>query len=251
MLVGIKVDEGAKAYPGHPGEWLTVGLDGLHQRLVVYREMGASFAKWRAVFTIANDQPSQDCIRANALALARYAAECQAEGLVPIVEPEIVMKGAHSLATTATVLTSVLQILFEELAEERVLLEGIILKPAMVLPGASAIEQATVDDVADATLKCLIKTVPAAVPAIAFLSGGQDGDLATARLRAMNSRKSDVTWALSFSFGRAIQQPALSIWAGELNRLKAAQTALLKRAEANTMAREGAVEAGIEARPAA
>ena len=216
IIPGIKVDTGAKDMAGHAGEKVTEGLDGLRDRLAEYFQMGARFAKWRAVIAVGDGIPSRGCIEANANALARYAALCQEAGLVPVVEPEVLMDGAHTMERCCEVTEEVLRTVFNQLYSQRVMLEGLILKPNMVLPGLACPRQETVDEVADATVKCLLRAVPAAVPGIAFLSGGQSGELASARLNAMNVRfKSQLPWALAFSFARAIQQPALEIWHGE------------------------------------
>jgi len=227
-----------------PGEKVTEGLDGLRARLAEYAQMGARFAKWRAVFSIGDGTPSRACIEANAHALARYAALCQEAGLVPVVEPEVLMEGAHSLETCREVTENVLRRVFSELHSQRVRLEGLILKPNMVLPGLTCPTQETVDEVADATVKCLLRVVPAAVPGVTFLSGGQSGELASARLNAMNARfKSQLPWGLAFSFGRAIQQPTLEIWHGEQTNTKAAQQSLYHRAACNKAARRGEYDA--------
>lgn len=240
IIPGIKVDTGAVPMAGHPGEKVTEGLDGLRKRLNDYAEMGARFAKWRAVISIGETIPSRGCIEANAQALARYAALCQEAGLVPIVEPEVLMQGDHTLERCARVTEELLRTLFHHLYTQRVMLEGIILKPSMVLPGTDCPKQEIVDAVADATVQCLLRTVPAAVPGIAFLSGGQAGELASAHLNAMNVRfKSQAPWPLTFSFSRAIQQPALSIWKGESANIAAAQSALMLRANCNRAARKG------------
>jgi len=237
---GIKVDTGAKELAGHPGEKVTEGLDGLRDRLQEYFQMGARFAKWRAVITIGPGIPSWGCIEANAHALARYAAMCQAEGLVPVVEPEVVMDGDHTLETCCEVTERVLRAVFSELFTQRVVLEGMVLKPNMVLPAMSTSIHPTLDEVADATVNCFLQSVPAAVPAIAFLSGGQPAELASARLNAMNARfKSRLPWELAFSFARAIQQPALEIWNGCQANVAAAQRALYHRARCNQAARRG------------
>ncbi len=247
IIPGIKVDTGAKELAGHPGEKITEGLDGLRERLTEYLQMGARFAKWRAVIAIDNKIPSGSCIEANAQALARYAALCQEAGLVPIVEPEVLMDGNHTLERCREVTEEVLRTVFNQLNSQRVMLEGIILKPNMVLPGLTSPKQKSVDDVADATVTCLLRAVPAAVPAIAFLSGGQSGELASARLNAMNVRfKSRLPWALAFSFARAIQQPALEIWSGQDANVKAAQQALLHRARCNWAARGGEYTAAMD-----
>jgi fructose-bisphosphate aldolase class I len=240
IIPGIKVDLGAKPLAGHPSEKVTEGLDGLRERLIEYSKMGARFAKWRAVITVGDGIPSQGCIEANAHALARYAALCQEAGLVPMVEPEVLMDGDHSLARCGAVTEDVLRRVFNQLYKQRVLLEGMILKPSMVLPGLTCPHQETVDEVADATVHSFLRSVPAAVPVIAFLSGGQSPELASARLNAMNVRfKSRLPWALSFSFARAIQQPALDLWRGEAANVLAAQRALYHRAKCNRNARRG------------
>jgi fructose-bisphosphate aldolase class I len=247
IVPGIKVDIGAKAMAGHPGEKITEGLDGLRDRLREYFQMGARFVKWRAVMAIGDDIPSRSCIEANAQALARYAALCQEAGLVPVVEPEVLMDGGHTLERCRQVTAEVLHTVFDQLDTQRVMLEGMILKPNMVLPGLTCPQQEAVDEVADATVTCLLRAVPAAVPGIAFLSGGQSGELASARLNAMNVRfKSRLPWELAFSFARAIQQPALEIWKGNEANLKAAQPALIHRAKCNQAARRGEYSAAME-----
>jgi len=247
IIPGIKVDIGAKDLAAHPGEKITEGLDGLRVRLQEYFQMGARFAKWRAVISIGDGIPSRSCIEANAQALARYAALCQEAGLVPIVEPEVLMDGEHTLERCHKVTEEVLRNVFIQLNCQRVLLEGMILKPNMVLPGLSCPKQASVDEVTNITVNSLLRTVPAAVPGIAFLSGGQSGELASARLNAMNIRfKSRLPWALAFSFARAIQQPALEIWLGQETNVKAAQQALLHRARCNLAARGGEYTAKME-----
>lgn len=247
IIPGIKVDAGATDLAGHPGEKITGGLDGLRERLKEYFHMGARFAKWRAVITMGNGIPSQGCIEANSHALARYAALCQEAGLVPIVEPEALMDGDHTLERCGEVTEEVLHSVFNQLYSQRVALEGMILKPNMVLPGLSCRTQATVDEVAEATVRCLLRAVPATVPGIAFLSGGQSGELASARLNAMNARfKTRLPWALTFSYARAIQQPALEIWHGRENNVGAAQNALYHRANCNRAARRGEYSAGME-----
>jgi fructose-bisphosphate aldolase, class I len=240
IIPGIKVDAGTIDMAGHPGEKITEGLDNLRDRLKVYARMGLQFAKWRAVITIGNGIPTRACIEANAQALARYAALCQETGLVPIVEPEVLMDGDHTLERCFEVTEEVLRIVFQHLYTHGVLLEGMILKPNMVVPGLDCPKQDSVNEVADATIKCLFRVVPAAVPGIAFLSGGQTSELASARLNAMNVRfKSELPWELSFSFGRAIQQPALSIWHGKETNVAEAQKALYHRASCNSAARRG------------
>jgi fructose-bisphosphate aldolase class I len=240
IIPGIKVDTGAKDMAGHPGEKITEGLDGLRERLAEYAQMGARFAKWRAVIALGDGLPSRGCSEANAQALARYAALCQEAGLVPVVEPEVLMDGEHTLERCREVTEEVLRTVFKQLYTQRVTLEGMLLKPNMVLPGLTCPKQETVDEVADATVRCLLRAVPAAVPGIAFLSGGQPGELASARLNAMNVRfKSRLPWALAFSFARAIQQPALEIWHGDDAHVLAAQQALVHRARCNNAARRG------------
>lgn len=247
IIPGIKVDAGAKDLAGHPKEKITEGLDGLRERLAGYYKKGLRFAKWRAVITIGDGIPSRGCIKANAMGLALYAALCQEAGLVPIVEPEVLMEGEHTLERCYEVTEVVLRAVFKALYVQRVLLEGIILKPNMVLPGLTCSKQESVDVVADATVNCLLRAVPAAVPGIAFLSGGQTAELATARLNAMNARfKSRLPWALSFSFSRAIQQPALDIWQGKEANSVAAQQALYHRAKCNQAARRGEYNAAME-----
>jgi fructose-bisphosphate aldolase, class I len=247
IIPGIKVDAGAKDLAGHPGEKVTEGLDGLRERLTEYSKIGARFAKWRAVLALGEGIPSRGCIEANAQTLARYAALCQEAGLVPIVEPEVLMDGEHALERCGEVTGEVLRTLFHQLYTQRVALEGMILKPNMVLPGLSCPKQESVDEVADATVECLLRAVPAAVPGIAFLSGGQTGQLASARLNAMNVRfKSRLPWALTFSFARAIQQPALEMWRGDDAHVSAAQDALYHRARCNWAARRGEYSVAFE-----
>ena len=231
----------------HPGEKITEGLDGLRERLAEYVKMGARFAKWRAVITIGEGIPSRGCIEANALILAQYAALCQESGLVPIVEPEVLMDGYHTMERCAEVTERTQHIVFDQLVRQRVYLEGLILKPNMVLPGLKCPHQNTNEEIADATVECLLRTVPAAVPGIAFLSGGQSGELASARLSAMNSRfKGQMPWQLAFSFARAIQEPAMQIWHGEDANVPAAQKALVHRARCNVAARRGEYTAAME-----
>jgi fructose-bisphosphate aldolase class I len=247
IIPGIKVDTGAKDMAGHPGEKITEGLDGLRGRLAEYFQMGARFAKWRAVIAVGPGIPSRAAIEANAQALARYAALCQEAGLVPVVEPEVLMDGDHTLARCGEVTEGVQRTVFDQLYLQGVMLGGMILKPNMVLPGAACPTQETVDAVADATVRCLLRAVPAAVPGIAFLSGGQSPELASARLNAMNVRfQSRLPWALAFSFARAIQQPAMEIWRGEEAHVVAAQQALYHRARCNRAARRGEYNAAME-----
>jgi len=247
IIPGIKVDLGAKNLAGHAGEKITEGLDGLRDRLKEYAGMGARFAKWRAVIAIGPGIPSRACVEANAQALARYAALCQEAGLVPIVEPEVLMDGDHALDRCLSLTEEVLHMVFDELYAQQVMLEGMILKPNMILPGLDCPEQETVNEVADATVKCLLHVVPAAVPGIAFLSGGQSGELASARLNAMNLRfRKQMPWQLAFSFARAIQEPALEIWRGQEAHVHLAQHALAYRARCNRAARRGTYPAEME-----
>ena len=240
IIPGIKVDGGTVLMAGHPGEKITEGLDNLRDRLKEYARMGLRFAKWRAVITIGKGIPTQACIEANAQALARYAALCQEEGIVPIVEPEVLMDGEHTMERCFEVTEQVLHTVFNQLYTQGVLLEGMILKPNMIVPGLACSKQESIDEVADATVKCLLRTVPAAVPGIAFLSGGQSSELASARLNAMNVRfKNKLPWELSFSFGRAIQQPALDIWLGKEKNVPEAQKALYHQTVCNLAARRG------------
>jgi fructose-bisphosphate aldolase class I len=247
IIPGIKVDIGAKPLAAHPGEKVTEGLDGLRDRLSEYFVMGARFAKWRAVFSIGNGTPSRGCVDANAHALARYAGLCQEAGLVPVVEPEVLMDGSHDLAQCEAVTEEVLRAVFAQLESQRVALEGMILKPNMVLPGSKCPRQEGIGAVADATVRCLLRTVPSAVPGVAFLSGGQAPELASARLNAMNFRfkSRPLPWALTFSFARAIQQPALELWRGREAQVPAAQRALLHRARCNRDARRGEYELSL------
>jgi fructose-bisphosphate aldolase class I len=250
IVPGIKVDKGTKPLAGHPGELVTEGLDGLRERLAEYVSMGARFAKWRAVITIGPGIPTRGCIEANAHALARYAGLCQEAGLVPIVEPEVLMDGDHGLQRCADATAETLHEVFLQLRAQRVRLEGMLLKPNMVLPSLAAAEQADVDAVADATVRCLLRNVPAAMPGVAFLSGGQSARLASARLNAMNVKyRSRVPWALAFSYARALQQPALEAWRGEAANVPAAQQALRHRAECNRAARRGRYDADRDAAP--
>ena len=243
IAFGIKVDIGAKDLAGHPGEKITEGLDGLRDRLDEYRRMGARFAKWRAVITLDEGLPTTGCIDANAQALARYAALCQEAGLVPVVEAEVLMEGNHGLEQSRIATEDVLLAVFKHLHIQRVLLEGMILKPNMVLPGLTSATQDSIGAVAEETLSTLKRVVPAAVAGIAFLSGGQTPVLASARLNAMNIlstvAESHSPWPLTFSFARAIQQPALTIWRGEESQVTAAQQALFRRAHLNRLACRG------------
>lgn len=240
LLVGIKVDTGAKPLAGCPGELVTEGLDGLRERLAEYVALGAQFAKWRGVITIGAELPSEACLAANAHALARYAALCQEAGLVPIVEPEVLMDGGHDIETCEDVTTATLRSVFAALAAQRVEIEGIVLKPNMVVAGRDCLRQAGVTEVAERTLRCLMRVVPPAVPGVAFLSGGQGSEEATTRLNMMNARFGPHPWPLSFSFGRALQEPALAAWRGVAENAAAAQELLLKRARLNSAAVAGA-----------
>jgi fructose-bisphosphate aldolase class I len=253
IMPGIKVDTGAKPLALHDGEKVTEGLDGLRARLGDYRKMGARFAKWRAVITLRNGMPTLGCLDANAHALARYAALCQEAGLVPIVEPEVLMEGDHTLEQCRAVTEETLRSVFNQLAVQRVRLEGVILKANMVLPGLGCAKQVPVDIVAETTVRSLLRVVPAALPGIAFLSGGQSGELASARLNQMNvianRPDSRLPWQLTFSFARALQNPALAIWRGNPANVKAAQLALVHRATCNLAALSGTYSAAMESPP--
>ena len=238
IVPGIKVDKGAKDLPMHPGENVTEGLDGLRERLEEYYSLGARFAKWRAVIEIGDNQPSMACIDVNAHALARYSALCQEAKMVPIVEPEILMDGNHSIETCFEVTTKVLDHVFKVLEDQKVALNGIILKPNMVISGTDASDRADVATVATATVKCLSENVPDEVPGIAFLSGGQTSEEATAHLSAMNEMGPH-PWQLSFSYGRALQAQPLNAWSGADENLKSGQDAFLKRSRLNSLARTG------------
>lgn len=249
VLPGIKVDAGTKAMALCPGETITEGLDGLSKRCAEYVKLGAKFAKWRAVITIGRDIPSTACLVGNAHALARYAAICQAEGLVPIVEPEVLMDGDHSIEQCELVTEATLREVFLALAAQRVVLEDMVLKPSMVISAKDCARQAGVNEVAERTLKILKRTVPAAVPGIAFLSGGQSDELATAHLDAMN-KLGGGPWTLSFSYGRALQAASLKAWRGAVANVPAAQAALLHRARMNGLAAMGQYRADLEAKTA-
>ncbi len=240
VIPGIKVDKGAKDLPGFPGELITEGLDGLRGRLEEYRGLGARFAKWRAVINVdaASGVPTGSCIDANAHALARYAALCQEAGLVPIVEPEVMMEGDHTLRACADATARTLDATYGELFAQRVDLPGTLLKPNMVLPGKGSVTQASPDEVAEETIRCFLEHVPAAVPGVVFLSGGQTDQQATANLNAMNARGA-LPWELSFSYGRALQALALKAWSGEASNVAAGQKAFYHRAKLNGAARFG------------
>ena len=247
ILPGIKVDKGAHDLSGSEGEKITQGLDGLDDRLKEYRKMGARFAKWRAVINITEDNPSGYCISTNAHALARYAGLCQANDIVPIVEPEILMDGSHDIDDSFVVTEEVLHTVFFELYSQGVQYEQMILKPNMVLSGYDANDRASVDEVADATLQCFARTVPAAVPGIAFLSGGQSDEDATSHLNRMNQiLDENKPWNLSFSYGRALQQPAIKTWLGKSENVTAAQDALINRAKLNSLATVGKYSTDME-----
>jgi fructose-bisphosphate aldolase class I len=246
IVPGIKVDQGAKSLALHPGDKVTEGLDGLRERLAEYRKLGAQFAKWRAVIEIdERDIPSPFGVHANAHALARYAALCQEAGLVPIVEPEVLMDGAHGIERCEAVTAQVLQAVFAELDAHQVRLEGMLLKPNMVIPGKKCTRQASVQEVAEATLRCLRRYVPAALPGIVFLSGGQSPQVATDHLNAMNAMGAQ-PWELSFSYGRALQEPVLAAWQGQEGNVAAAQRALRKRCHLNGLARDGQYSPSME-----
>lgn len=246
---GIKVDLGAKPLPFCPGETITEGLDGLRERLAEYSGLGARFAKWRAVIDIGEGIPSWTAIKANAHALGRYAALCQEQGVVPIVEPEVLMDGAHDIDRCASVTEFVLKTVFQELYEQRVALEGMVLKPNMVIAGRKSAKQASVDEVAEKTLMVLKLCVPSAVPGIAFLSGGQSDEEATAHLDAMN-RIGGVPWRLTFSYGRALQAAPQKAWSGKLENVEAAQRAFTHRARMNGLASKGEWTSDLEERAA-
>jgi fructose-bisphosphate aldolase class I len=246
IIPGIKVDKGAKALALYPGDKVTEGLDGLRDRLVEYKQLGAQFAKWRAVIEIdEHGIPSAYGIRANAHGLARYAALCQEAGLVPIVEPEVLMDGAHDIERCEVVTARVLEAVFAELDAHRVVFEGMLLKPNMVIAGKKCTRQAGVQEVAEATIRCLRRYVPAAVPGIVFLSGGQSAEDATDHLNAMNAMPPQ-PWQVSFSYGRALQAPVLAAWQGQESNAVAAQKALLTRCHLNGLARDGAYNRSME-----
>ncbi|MEQ8855957.1 class I fructose-bisphosphate aldolase [Gimesia sp.] len=247
IIPGIKVDKSTTSLAGFPGEKITEGLDGLRERLAEYVQLGARFAKWRAVITIGEGTPSTGCLEANAHLLARYASLCQEAGLVPIVEPEVLMDGAHTLQRCFEVTEQTLRLVFAQLAAQRVLLEGMILKPNMIVPGLQCPKQNSVEEVADATVSCFRRVVPVAVPGVAFLSGGQSSELASERLNMMNTKyKTKVPWALSFSFARAIQQPGMEIWSGDSANVAAAQKSMYHRASCNRSARRGEYSTEME-----
>jgi len=247
MLAGIKVDAGTSEFANFPGEKITSGLDNLREHLHQYYKIGARFAKWRAVIVISNDLPTQNCIDANAHALARYAALCQEANLVPIVEPEILIDGDHSIDRCYAATEKVLHTVFNQLYAYKVVFDGMILKPNMVLPGLKAKKQSTTEKIADLTVACLLKTVPASVAGVAFLSGGQSSILASERLNTMNIKfKNKLPWPLTFSFARAIQQPALDIWQNKAANIATAQHAIHKRAKCNSYACRGEYNSALE-----
>jgi fructose-bisphosphate aldolase class I len=249
VIPGIKVDRGAKPLALAKGETVTEGLDGLRERFAEYRSLGARFAKWRATYSIGGDRPSEYCVWANAHALARYAALAQEAGLVPIVEPEVLMDGSHSIEESGRATGRAQQALYTELHDQRVDLRGTILKPNMVLSGYEASQRAGIDEVAERTLEVLYRHVPAAVPGICFLSGGQSDEDATAHLNAMVQRGPH-PWELSFSYGRALQAPSQHAWLGRTENVEAAQRAYYHRAKMNGAARAGAYSAALESEPA-
>ena len=249
IVPGIKVDKGKGPLPGAPGDQITYGLDGLAERLQGYKQQGARFAKWREVYPITADNPTELGLKANAEMLARYAAVCQAEGIVPIVEPEVLMDGDHTLQRAAEVIEDVLHEVFHALHRHGVVLEHMVLKPSMVTPGKEHAAKATPEQVAEATVKVLRRTVPAAMPSINFLSGGQGPEEATANLNAMNRMFPNEPWEISFSYGRALQQPALQAWLGKSENAEAMHQALYKRAMLNGAARYGKYTAEMEKAP--
>ncbi len=246
IMPGIKVDTGAKEFALHPNEKVTEGLDGLRERLEEYKTLGAKFAKWRAVITIGDNIPSQACIDANAHALARYAALCQEAGIVPMVEPEVLMDADNTIETCYEVTEKTLSTLFATLKSQDVSIEHTILKTNMVISGKQCSVQADVQEVADKTVKCLLKNVPTELPGIVFLSGGQSDELATAHLNAMNASNPTLPWPLSFSYGRALQAPCLKAWEGKAENIDAAQKALLHRSKCNSLACKGEYSADME-----
>ena len=249
IIPGIKVDKGAKGLAGAEGETITEGLDGLRDRLNEYHKLGARFTKWRAVIAIGDGIPSQYCIDANAHALARFAALSQEAGLVPIVEPEVLMDGDHTIERCYEVTEATLHSVFNALYAQRVVLEASLLKPNMVLSGKDCPQQATPEEVAEATVRCFQRTVPAAVPGIVFLSGGQSNEIATANLNAMNAMDATHPWQLSFSYGRALQEPPLKAWRGDAANVERAKQAFLHRAKCNGAARYGKYTPAMEQEP--
>lgn len=251
MIPGIKVDTGAKDLAGHPNEKVTEGLDGLRERIAEYYGMGARFAKWRGVITIGDGIPSTTCLESNAHGLARYAALCQEGGLVPIVEPEVLIDGNHSLEQCYEVTEKTLHMVFNQLHAHKIEFDQMILKPSMVISAKGCSQQAGVDEVAKATIKCLLRNVPATVAGVAFLSGGQGNEQAAAHLNLMNSQYRDqCPWPVTFSYARAIQQPALEFWGGDRTRVAEAQQRLLHRAKCNSAASLGEYTSALEREPA-
>jgi fructose-bisphosphate aldolase class I len=249
IIPGIKVDKGAKALALHPGNKVTEGLDGLRDRLAEYKQLGAKFAKWRAVIEIDEQNvPSTYAIRANAHALARYAALCQEADIVPIVEPEVLMDGAHDIERCNVITSQMLESVFSELNAHGVLYEGMLLKPNMVIPGMKCPNRTSAEEVAQASVRCLRRYVPAAVPGIVFLSGGQSAEDATDNLNAMNAMNANPPWQLSFSYGRALQAPVLAAWKGQESNVAEAQRAFFKRCQLNGLAREGIYSRAMENR---
>ncbi|HVO47422.1 MAG TPA: class I fructose-bisphosphate aldolase [Steroidobacteraceae bacterium] len=249
MVPGIKVDTGAKPLAGFAGETITEGLDGLRERLGEYHKLGARFAKWRAVIDIADGIPTSFAVKANAHALARYAALCQEQDIVPIVEPEVLMDGGHSIERCEEVTSFVLQTVFDELFAHRIYLEGMVLKPNMIISGKKAANRAGPEQVAEATLRCLKRHVPPAVPGIAFLSGGQSSEEATLHLSLMN-KAGPLPWALTFSYGRALQDIALKAWGGKPANFASGQKELAKRARLNGLAATGSYSSSMESQAA-
>lgn len=250
IIPGIKVDTGAKDYAGHPGEKVTEGLDGLRDRIAEYYEMGARFAKWRSVITIGDNIPSDGCIEANAHGLARYAALCQEGGLVPIVEPEVLINGDHTIERCYEVTEKTLHEVFRQLYVQGAAYDRMILKPSMIVPGDGCSNQASVEQVATETVRCLLNTVPPAVPGIAFLSGGQSKERSSAHLNYMNANMRDFfPWRVTFSYARAIQQPALDCWSDKDDNVAEAQKILVHRAKLNSAASEGNYSAEMEKQP--
>jgi fructose-bisphosphate aldolase, class I len=249
IIPGIKVDTGAKPLAGFEGETITEGLDGLRERLVEYHKLGARFAKWRAVIDIAANIPTSFAVEANAHALARYAALCQENGIVPIVEPEVLMDGGHAIQRCEEVTSAVLQAVFDQLSKHRILLEGMVLKPNMIISGKKAANRAGPEEVAAATVRVLKRHVPPAVPGIAFLSGGQSSPEATLHLSLMN-KLGPLPWALTFSYGRALQDDALKAWAGQTGNYTAGQKAMSKRAKLNSLATTGSYSSSMESQAA-
>jgi len=246
IVPGIKVDAGAKPLPGHPGETVTEGLDGLRDRLKEYYDLGARFAKWRAVYNISDTTPSPAASMANAHGLARYAALCQEANIVPIVEPEVLINGDHTIERSFEATQSAQQLVFDQLREQGVVMEGIVLKPSMVTSGLDATNRAGVQEVAEKTIECLLSTVPAEVPGIAFLSGGQTDEEASAHLSAMNALGKDLPWNVTFSYGRALQQAAMTAWNGKSENVEAARKVALHRAKMNGLASLGQYSEELE-----